>query len=377
MDTLPFIDLKRQLEAIRGDLEPRLAKVLASAAFIQGPEVKELEEALSAFTGGTEAVSCANGTDALTLPLLAWGAGPGDAVFCPAFTFIATAEVASLRGASPVFVDVDPVTFNMDAADLGRKIEKVKAGGALRPFCVVTVDLFGLPADYAAIKKAADAFSLPILEDAAQGFGGAIGQVRAGNFGAAAATSFFPAKPLGCYGDGGAVFTRDPSLASALRSLRVHGAGADRYEHARVGMNSRLDTLQAAVLLAKLKAFPAELASRQRAAARYAELLGDAVETPVVPDGFYSAWAQYTVKIPGGRRDLVQARLKERGIPSMIYYPRPLHLQPAYLPLGGRPGDCPAAERLCAEALSLPMHPYLDDETQVRVAEALRDALKG
>jgi dTDP-4-amino-4,6-dideoxygalactose transaminase len=375
MDTLPFIDLRKQYEAIRDDLEPRLRKVLDSVAFIQGPEVKELEGELAAYAGTAEAVGCANGTDALTLPLMAWGVGPGDAVFCPAFTFVATAEAAALRGATPVFVDVDPGTFNIDAADLDRKAAAVAAEGRLRPRIVVTVDLFGLPADYPAVKAVADSRGLLVLEDSAQGFGGEIRGRRAGSLGDAGATSFFPAKPLGCYGDGGAVLTSDAGLASALRSLRVHGAGADRYEHARVGVNSRLDTLQAAVLLSKLKAFPGELDARDRAAARYAELLDGACETPRVPDGYRSSWAQYTVKIPGGRRDAVQAEMKAAGVPTMVYYPRPLHLQPAYLPLGGRPGDCPVAERLCGEVLSLPMHPSRDGAVQERVAGALRAAL--
>ncbi|MDR1081625.1 MAG: DegT/DnrJ/EryC1/StrS family aminotransferase [Deltaproteobacteria bacterium] len=376
MDTLPFIDLKSQREAIREDLEPRLKKVLGSAAFIQGPEVRELEEELARFVGVSECVSCANGTDALVLPLMAWGVGPGDAVFVPAFTFIATAEVASLRGASPVFVDVDPATFNIDAADLDRKIAAVEAGGKLKPRLAVTVDLFGLPADYPAVKAVCDRRGMAVLEDAAQGFGGSRDGARAGNFGLAAATSFFPAKPLGCYGDGGAVFTSDAELAAVLRSLRGHGAGADRYEHVRIGVNSRLDTLQAAVLLSKLKAFPGELAARDRAASRYSELIGDLCETPKVPLGCLSSWAQYVVKLPAGAdRDAVIARMRDKGVPTMVYYPRPLHLQPAYLPLGGRAGDCPVSERLCGEVLALPMHPYLDEATQERVVRTLRESL--
>ncbi|MDR1038042.1 MAG: DegT/DnrJ/EryC1/StrS family aminotransferase [Deltaproteobacteria bacterium] len=380
MDTLPFIDLKKQHEAIRADLEPRLAKVMGSAAFIQGPEVRELEAELASFVGARECVTCANGTDALVLPLMAWGVGPGDAVFVPTFTFIATAEVASLRGAAPVFVDVDPETFNMDARDLERKIAAVAKEGRLNPRLVVTVDLFGLPADYRALTDVAGACGVPVLEDAAQGFGGSMDGRLAGNFGLASATSFFPAKPLGCYGDGGAVFTDSAELAGILRSLRGHGAGADRYEHLRVGVNSRLDTLQAAVLLSKMKVFPGELRARERAALLYSRLLGeiagDAVEVPRVPEGYFSSWAQYTVKLPEGTgRDAVQARMKERGVPTMVYYPRPLHLQPAYLPLGGRPGDCPNSERLCGQVLSLPMHPYLEEADQERVVRALKEAL--
>jgi dTDP-4-amino-4,6-dideoxygalactose transaminase len=307
---------------------------------------------------------------------MAWGIGPGDAVFCPTFTFIATAEVVSLRGAVPVFVDVDPVTFNIDAGDLERKVKAVEAEGRLRPRLVITVDLFGLPADYIAVESVASRHGMKVLEDAAQGFGGRIGESRAGTFGAASSTSFFPAKPLGCYGDGGAVFTPDGELADVIRSLRGHGAGADRYRHVRVGLNSRLDTLQAAILLSKLAAFPGELDARQEAAARYGELIGDLAETPVVPQGYLSSWAQYTVKVPPARRDAIQARMKDLGVPTMVYYPRPLHLQPAYLPLGGKPGDCPCSERMCGEVLSLPMHPYLDKATQERVVSALASALK-
>ncbi|MDR2338862.1 MAG: DegT/DnrJ/EryC1/StrS family aminotransferase [Deltaproteobacteria bacterium] len=372
---LAFIDLKRQYERIKGDLSPRLEKVLSSAAFIQGPDVRELEEELAAYVKVRHAVTCANGTDALTLPLLAWDLRPGDAVFCPTFTFIATSEVVSLRGATPVFVDVDPVTFNMDPKDLENKIRLLRSAGEYVPRAVITVDLFGLPADYDAIRKVAEAHDLLILEDAAQGFGGRIGEREAGSFGNAGATSFFPAKPLGCYGDGGAVFTDDPALAEALRSLRAHGQGSDKYEHVRIGQNSRLDTLQAAVLLSKLKAFPEELELRQRAAKGYEERLSGIVTTPKVPKGFLSSWAQYTVRVPSGQRGRIAASMKARGVPTMVYYPRPVHLQPAYRPFGGRKGDCPVAEALSSEVLSLPMHPYLTEADQDQVAGALKAAL--
>ena len=377
MDTpsLPFIYLKKQYERIKGSLYKRLSKVLSSAGFIMGPEVAELEAALAEYAGVPEAVACANGTDALTLPLRALDIKPGDAVFCPSFTFIATAEVISLRMAAPVFVDSDPDPFNMDPEDLKRKIRALRRTGELIPKGVITVDLFGLPADYPAISAIAEEHGLWVLEDAAQGFGGRIGEKRAGSFGLAAGTSFFPAKPLGCYGDGGAVFTGDKGLAGLLRSLRLHGQGRDKYEHARVGMNSRLDSLQAAVLLEKLLVFPDELELRQKAAARYAELLGGRVACPVVPEGCLSSWAQYTVKVPQDRRDRIIAALKAKGIPAMVYYPKPLHLQPAYFSGGGESGRCPFAEKLAGEVLSLPMHPYLEPGDQERVAAALLEEL--
>ncbi|MDR2199983.1 MAG: DegT/DnrJ/EryC1/StrS family aminotransferase [Deltaproteobacteria bacterium] len=374
---LPFIDLKKQYERVKDDLAPRLEKVLSSAAFIQGPEVRELEAELARHAGVSRVVCCANGTDALLLPLMAWNVKAGDAVFCPAFTFIATSEVISLCGGTPVFVDVDPVTFNMDAADLDKKIQETRRRGEWVPRAVITVDLFGLPADYQSLRRVADKYGLLMLEDAAQGFGGRIGGTAAGNFGDAAATSFFPAKPLGCYGDGGAVLTNDLNLAAVVKSLGVHGAGDDKYEHLRIGLNSRLDTLQAAVLLSKLKIFPEELELRRKAAELYHERLRGLVEIPRVPEGCYSAWAQYTVKVPAERRDGVREFLKSRGIPSMVYYPKPLHLQPAYRACGGRRGDCPVSERLALEVLSLPMHPYLTEGDADRVAGALREALEG
>jgi dTDP-4-amino-4,6-dideoxygalactose transaminase len=373
---LAFIDLKKQYEVIKDDLRPRLDKVLERTAFIGGEEVKALEEGLMAYTGVKHVISCANGTDALILPLMAWDIRPGDALFCPAFTFIATSEVVSLRGGTPIFVDVDPLTFNMDVGDLERKIQIVRKGGEYIPRAVITVDLFGLPADYKPISEVAKAHGLLVLEDAAQGFGGEIGGVPAGNFGDAAATSFFPAKPLGCYGDGGAVFTNDSELRETLSSIKSHGAGSHKYEHVRIGQNSRLDTLQAAVLLSKLKAFPEELKLRQEKARGYDSRLSGVVEIPRVPEGFLSSWAQYTVKVAPEKRDSIMAHMKERGVPTMIYYPLPLHLQKAYRAYGGRQGDCPVAERLCREVLSLPMHPYLTDVEQDQVADALKSALE-
>jgi dTDP-4-amino-4,6-dideoxygalactose transaminase len=374
-EKLPFVDLKAEYGSLRGDILGRLERVLGSASFINGPEVAELEGALAEYVGARHVVTCANGTDALLLPLMAWDIRPGDAVFVPAFTFVATAEVAVLRGATPVFVDVDPATFNMDPADLERKIQGVRAAGELIPRAVVPVDLFGLVADYEAIRRVAAPHGLLILEDAAQSFGALRGGKPAGTFGDAAATSFFPAKPLGCYGDGGAIVTDDDSLAKALRCLRNHGSGAEKYEHVMVGRNSRLDTIQAAVLLAKLPRLPEALRRRREAAARYEGLLAGAVRAPKAPGGHDPAWAQYTVRVPPGRRDAVRAAMASEGVPTMVYYPVPLHLQPAYRPFGGRRGDCPVAEGLAAEVLSLPMHHHLEPSQQERVANALRAAL--
>jgi dTDP-4-amino-4,6-dideoxygalactose transaminase len=361
MAKMPFIDLGKQYERLKSEINAALLKAAASGAYINGPEVKELEDALCEFSGAARCVACGNGTDALSLVLWAWGVGPGDAVFCPAFSFIATAEVASLLGATPVFVDIEPLTFNIDPADLEAKIEKVASEGILRPRAVIPVDLFGLPHDFEGVSKVCAKHKLPVLEDAAQGFGGAYGALSAGRLGAAGATSFFPSKPLGCYGDGGAVLTDDEGLADAVKSLRAHGSGADRYLHQRVGVNSRLDTLQAAVLLCKLKIFPEELQMRRAVAESYERELAWTLpgKTPVVPGGRLSAWAQYTLRVPAALRPGMAESLKQKGVPTMIYYPRPLHLQPAFASLGGRAGDLPVSERAAREVMSLPMHPYL------------------
>jgi dTDP-4-amino-4,6-dideoxygalactose transaminase len=342
--------------------------------------VAEFEAALAEEVGAAACVACANGTDALSLVLLAWGVGPGDAVLCPAFTFFATAEVVSLLGAVPIFVDIDPVTFNIDPADLEAKILAVAAEGRLRPRAVIPVDLYGLPYDYEAVAAIADRHKLPILEDAAQGLGGVYGGRGACRLGTAGATSFFPSKPLGCYGDGGAVLTDDPGLAETVRSLRTHGTAGERYRHVRVGVNSRLDTIQAAILLVKLKVFEAELASRRKVAEAYerelAWSLQDMGRVPVTPGGRLSAWAQYTVRVPAALRAAVVAGLAARGVPSMIHYPSPLHLQPAFASLGGAEGDHPAAERAAREVLSLPMHPYLSVEDVKKVSTALLEAIE-
>ncbi|MDR0356668.1 MAG: DegT/DnrJ/EryC1/StrS family aminotransferase [Deltaproteobacteria bacterium] len=374
---LPFIDLKKQYELLKPEIDKAILQVAGSAHYILGPEVAKLEAALAEYVGVRECVACANGTDALTLPLLAWDVGPGEAVFCPAFTFFSTAEVVALRRAVPVFVDINPVTYNIDPASLEEKILAVRKEGKLRPRAVVPVDLFGLPYDYEAVARIADRYNLVILEDAAQGFGGVYGGKRAGSLGQAAATSFFPSKPLGCYGDGGAVFTDDSELADVIRSARVHGTGDRRYEHIRLGQNSRLDTIQAAILLAKLAVFPEELSQRQEIAARYeSALLGSVPSVPAIPGGRMSAWAQYTVRVPAASRQQIVESMKASGVPTMIYYPKCLHLQPVFASLGGCPGQLPAAEQASAEVLSLPMHPWLSEEDQKLVVDALLEALE-
>ncbi|UQZ91205.1 aminotransferase DegT [Deltaproteobacteria bacterium Smac51] len=373
---MPFIDLKKQYQALQNEIEAAVAKVLGAAQFINGPEVQEFEKALAEYVGTAEAIACANGTSSMEMALMAADIGPGDAVFCPAFTFIATAEVVALRRARPVFVDIDPLTYNIDPVDLEVKIEAVKREGRDMPRAVIPVDLFGLPADYTAIEAVAAEHNLMVLEDAAQGFGGALNRRRAGSFGQVASTSFFPAKPLGCYGDGGALFTNDKALAEKLRSLRAHGAGSHKYEHVLIGQNSRLDTIQAAILLVKLRAFPRELEERQRVAARYTENLRDHLIVPHVPVGGLSSWAQYTVRIPAGRREEVMNSLKDKGVPTMIYYPKPLHLQPAFLHLGGQMGHLPESEKASAEVMSLPMHPYLTNEEVDFVSREVIAAIK-
>lgn len=357
-------------------MDKAILDAVASGAYIMGKPVKELEAQLAEYVGVKHCLTCANGTDALTLALKAWGIGPGDAVFVPDFTFFSSAEVVPLEGATPVFVDVCEETFNIDAADLQRAVEQVLAEGHQRPRVVVAVDLFGLPANYKAIRQVADKYGLLILEDGAQGFGGSIEGKRACSFGDIATTSFFPAKPVGCYGDGGAVFTDNDEWAALIESYRVHGKGAFKYDNVRIGMNSRLDTVQAAVLQVKLKAFTEyELDAVNAAADKYTELLKDVVDTPAIPEGFRSSWAQYTIRLKDtAQRDSLQASLKAAGIPSMVYYPKPMHLQTAFR---AEPRNlCPVATSLCGCVLSLPMHPYITDEDITTVANAIISALK-
>ena len=377
---MQFRDLKRQYNALKGDIDNAVLEVASSGAFIMGPQVRELERQMAAYVGVKHCLSCANGTDALTLALKAWGIGPGDAVFVPDFTFFSSAEVVSLEGATPVFVDVCEETFNIDAKDLECAVESVLSEGRLKPRVVVAVDLFGLPADYARIREIADRYRLLILEDGAQGFGGSIDDRRACSFGDIATTSFFPAKPLGCYGDGGAVFTDNDEWAELIASYRVHGKGTDKYDNVRIGMNSRLDTIQAAILQVKLKAFADyELDAVNAAAERYNSLLRDTVATPFIPEGFGSSWAQYTLRLrDAAQRDALQASLKSAGIPAMVYYPKPMHLQTAFAHI--EPSDakdlCPVATSLCGRVLSLPMHPYLTEKDIDTICEAVKKALR-
>jgi dTDP-4-amino-4,6-dideoxygalactose transaminase len=371
---IPFIDVAAQRRRLGSKVDEAVARVLAHCQFIGGPEVGEFEQALAAFCGARHAVSCASGTDALVLVLMARAIGPGDAVICPTFTFCATAEVVALVGATPVFADVDADTFNLDADSCGRAVETARRHG-LKPKAVIPVDLFGLPADHDAIAAVAKAEGLYVLDDAAQAFGATYKGKQLGTLAPATATSFFPAKPLGCYGDGGAVLTDDADLVALLKSLRVHGQGSDKYDNVRIGMTARLDTIQAAVLIEKLKIFPDEIAARDRVAARYAQALADVVGVPRVPDGLTSVWAQYTIRLARGQRAGFEAALKAQGVPTAIYYTKPLHRQEAYRHFPVVDGGVPVSERLADEVISLPMHAYLDEATQDRIVAAVRHAL--
>ena len=377
---MQFRDLKKQYSILKEDMDKALLEAVASGAYIMGPQVRELEQELAAYVGVKHCLSCANGTDALTLALKAWGIGPGDAVFVPDFTFFSSAEVVSLEGATPVFVDVCEDTFNIDAEDLEKAIRQTLEEGRLTPRVIVAVDLFGLPADYPKIREIANRYGLLILEDGAQGFGGSINGRMACSFGDIATTSFFPAKPLGCYGDGGAVFTDNDGWAALMDSYRVHGKGSFKYDNVRIGLNSRLDTLQAAILKVKLKAFrDYELDAVNAAAEHYTSLLRDIVATPDIPEGFRSSWAQYTLRLrDAAQRDALQASLKAAGIPSMVYYPKPMHLQAAFSSVvpEGTQGLCPVATYLCDRVLSIPMHPYLNDEDIDIVSKTIADTLR-
>lgn len=375
---MEFRDLKRQYQVLKPQMDAAMLEVAENCNFISGKQVTELEQQLAEYVGVKHCVTCGNGTDALTLVMMAWDIKAGDAVFVPTFTFFASAEVVAFEGATPVFVDVDERTFNVDPVKLEEAIEQVKKEGKFNPRAVIAVDLFGQPADYTKIEEICKKHGLLLLEDGAQGFGGKIGDRTACSFGDAAATSFFPAKPLGCYGDGGAVFTNDDEMADYMRSIRVHGKSpADKYDNLRIGLNSRLDTIQAAVLKVKLQAFKDhELESVNRAAKLYDEYLGNVVKTPVVPEGFYSSWAQYTLILDSKEQRIhLQKELKEQGIPTMVYYPKPMHLQGAFADLGYKKGDFPVAESLCERVLSLPMHPYLNEEDIRFVANAVKAAL--
>ena len=371
-DSIAFIDLAAQRRRIGSRMDEAILRVVNHGGYIMGPEVKQFEADLSAFCGAKHVISCANGTDALALVLMAKSVKPGQAILCPSFTFAATAEVVAWLGAVPIFVDCLPETFNMDPASLEFGINTARQLG-LKPVGVIPVDLFGQPADYDEIEAICAREDLWILCDAAQSFGASYRGRKLGTIGAATSTSFFPAKPLGCYGDGGAVFTNDDELAAIMRSLRVHGQGSDKYDNVRIGMNGRLDTMQAAVLIEKLKIFPDEIAARDRVAKRYNEMLGDVVAVPVVAEGNTSVWAQYTMRVPN--RDALAAALKAKGVPTAIYYPKPLHQQTAYSKFPCAGNGVPVSERLAGEVLSLPMHPYLEEAVQDRIIAAVREAL--
>lgn len=370
MSGMAFIDLQAQRRRIEQEIAAAVDRVLKHGAYVMGPEVKRFEDDLVAFCGAKHAIACANGTDALTIPLMAWEIGPGDAVFTPTFTFAATAEVVALAGAEPVMVDVLPDTFNLDADDLDRAIERTKHEGRLTPKAVIAVDLFGQLADYERIAPVARRHGLKLIADSAQGFGALHNGRHPIDWADVVTTSFFPAKPLGCYGDGGALFTNDDALAAAFRSIRIHGQGVDKYDNARIGINSRLDTLQAAILIEKLKIFPDEIERREIVAARYSAALEDIVTTPFRPNAAVSTWAQYTIK--ADRRDDLAAFLKDRGVPTAIYYAKPLHQQTAYREFPRSATRLPIAEKLADEVISLPMHPYLSAADQNHIVESIR-----
>jgi UDP-2-acetamido-2-deoxy-ribo-hexuluronate aminotransferase len=373
MSGVPFVDLKAQYARLKPQIAEAIQDVLDDGRYILGPAVAKLESELAEYCGVAHAISCSSGTDAIFMPLLAYEVGPGDAVFVPSFTFTATAEAILLAGASPVFVDVEADSFNIDLADLTKKISETRAGGKLTPKAILAVDLFGLPADWNGLNTLAEREDLYLISDAAQSFGGAYHNKRVGSLAPVSGTSFFPAKPLGCYGDGGAIMTDDDGLAEVLKSIRVHGAGADRYEVVRIGINGRLDSIQAAILSVKLSVFDDELEARERVAQIYDDELKDVVATPKRIEGLKSAWAQYTIKME--KRAAIQEKLGAAGIPTMIYYPKPMHLQAPYLAYGGGEGSLPVSETICRQVMSLPMHPYLSDDDARRIAAATRDAL--
>lgn len=374
---MQFRDLKAQYLHLKNEIDFSIAEVINNTNFISGRQVNELEDRLAEYVGVKHCITCGNGTDALTLMMMAWGIKEGDAVFVPDFTFFSSGEVVSFAGATPVFYDVCKDTFNADTASLEKAIISVQEEGKLIPKAVIAVDLFGQPADYGKLRKISDKYGLLLLEDGAQGFGGKIGERKACSFGDAATTSFFPAKPLGCYGDGGAVFVNDDETADYLRSVRIHGKGSFKYDNIRIGMNSRLDTLQAAILLPKFKAFcEYELDAVNKVAELYSRELEGSVVTPEVPEGFYSSWAQYTIQLEDKEmRDRLQSKLKEKDIPTMIYYPKPMHAQTAFKDVK-QYVECPVTERLCDTVLALPMHPYMSEEQIAFVTDNIKDLLK-
>ena len=376
---MQFRDLQKQYQVLKKDMDAEIQQVLTQANFISGSQVSELEEMLADYVGVKHCVTCANGTDALSLALMVWNIGPGDAVFVPDFTFFSTGEVVAARGAVPIFVDVDADSFNMDAASLERAVLKVQEEGRLKPRVVAPVDLFGCPADYDQLLPIAKKYNLLVLEDGAQGFGGNLHGKKNCSFGDISTTSFFPAKPLGCYGDGGAVFTDNDEWAQLLKSYRIHGKGDNKYDNVRIGLNSRLDTLQAAILKVKLKAFAGyELADVNAAADKYTARLKDIVKVPEIPEGYYSSWAQYTIQLKDEeQRNGLQAYLKGKNIPSMIYYPKAMHRQEAFAGLDTQKTELEITEALCRTVLSLPLHPYMEDAEIAEVCDAVTAFVKG
>lgn len=375
---MQFRDLKTQYIVLKDEMDKAILDVVASSAYVMGPKIKEMETAFAEYVGTKHCVACNSGTDALLLALKVWDVKAGDAVFVPSFTFFASAEVIAMQGATPVFVDVDKDTFNMDVTDLERKIEQTLKAGKLKPRVIIAVDLFGLPADFNAVRKVADKHGLYVLEDGAQGFGGRFGDRKACTFGDISTTSFFPAKPVGCYGDGGAVFTDNDAWAELIESYHIHGKGSDRYDNIRIGMNSRMDSVQAAILLVKLKAFKAyELEDVNKVAARYTMKLQDVVKTPIVPEGFYSSWAQYTLQVDNKEvRAGLQTALKALDIPTAVYYPIPMHRQTAFNYLNLEVNHCPVSDQLADTVISLPIHPYLSESDQDVICDAVRGFLK-
>ena len=374
---MQFRDLKQQYQVLKKDIDEAMIEVATNCNFINGQQVKDLEKELAEYVGVKHCITCGNGTDALTMAMMAWGIGEGDAVFVPDFTFFSSGEIVSHAGATPVFVDVDSDTFNISGEALEKAIVKTIEEGKLVPKAVVAVDLFGLPANFEEVKKIADKYEILVLEDGAQGFGGNINGRRACSFGDISTTSFFPAKPLGCYGDGGAVFTDDDETAKLLESIRVHGKGEMKYDNVRIGLNSRLDTIQAAILSVKLKAFKEyELKDINDVAVKYTDALKDMsnkLKTPVIPQGFYSSWAQYTVKLESREaRDTLQAAFKEKNIPSMVYYPKPMHRQAAFSHQAYDDTDFPNTINLCNTVLSLPIHPYLKEDEIYEIVKVIK-----
>lgn len=373
---MQFIDLQAQYQHLKNKIDKRIQAVLDHGKYIMGPEVVELEANLAEYVGVKHAITCANGTDALTLAMMVLDIKEGDAVFCPTFTFFATAETIAFQNATPVFVDSNPETFNICPVNLEQQIQETISQEKLNPKAIIAVDLFGLPADYLAIEKIAKKYNLKIIEDAAQGFGGEINGKRAGSFGDIATTSFFPAKPLGCYGDGGALFTNNDEYASLIKSYREHGKGIDKYDNIRIGMNSRLDTIQAAILLEKLGTFVYELERRDAIASNYTAHLGniESIQTPAVPKGYFSSWAQYTIVMKDlESREHLKTKLNEASIPTGIYYPKPLHLQTAFTSIEpNNLGEYPVSVAMSKRVLSIPMNPYLLEEQQRAILDIIK-----